>query len=85
MYPGDCQALECLASRLDWDDTTHVLTGDSMGGQTSLAGVERAGKRTKVTVMTARVFSGADAGARSKGRLMVCLQWTNRPVRDDNS
>jgi cephalosporin-C deacetylase len=79
MYLGDCQALRYLASRQDWDGKTLVVTGDSMGGQQSFATVGLVGQKLKVTAMIVHVPSGADVGARSKGRSMAYPNWPTRP------
>jgi cephalosporin-C deacetylase-like acetyl esterase len=79
MYLGDCQALKYLASRPDWDGKTLVVMGESMGGQQSFATVGLLGEKLKVTAMICHVPSGADVGARNKGRSMAYPNWPNRP------
>lgn len=79
MYLGDCQALKYLVSRPDWDGKTLVVMGDSMGGQQSLATVGLMGEKLKVTAMIVHVPSGADVGARTKGRTMAYPNWPDRP------
>jgi cephalosporin-C deacetylase len=73
------RALEYLASRPNRDGKTLVVMGDSMGGQQSFATVGLVGEKLKVTAMICRVPSGADVGARSKGRSMAYPNWLNRP------
>jgi len=79
MYLGDCQALKYLVGRPDWDGKTLVVMGDSMGGQQSFATVGLMGEKLKVTAMIVHVPSGADVGARTKGRTMAYPNWQDRP------
>jgi cephalosporin-C deacetylase-like acetyl esterase len=79
MYLGDCQALKYLVGRPDWDGKTLVVMGDSMGGQQSFATVGLVGEKLKVTAMIVHVPSGADVGARTKGRTMAYPNWPDRP------
>lgn len=79
MYLGDCQALKYLVSRPDWDGKTLVVMGDSMGGQQSFATVGLMGEKLKVSAMIVHVPSGADVGARTKGRAMAYPNWPDRP------
>lgn len=79
MYLGDCQALKYLVGRPDWDGKTLIVMGDSMGGQQSFATVGLIGEKLKVTAMIVHVPSGADVGARSKGRTMAYPNWPDRP------
>jgi len=79
MYLGDCQALKYLVGRPDWDGKTLVVMGDSMGGQQSFATVGLMGEKLKVTAMILHVPSGADVGARTKGRTMAYPNWPNQP------
>jgi cephalosporin-C deacetylase-like acetyl esterase len=79
MYLGDCQALKYLVGRPDWDGKTLVVMGDSMGGQQSFATAGLMGEKLKVTAMIVHVPSGADVGARTKGRTMAYPNWPNQP------
>ena len=65
MYLGDYRAIEYLASRPDWDGTTVVVIGTSMGGQQSFAA---AGLNRRVTALIVNVPSGADVTATRHGR-----------------
>jgi endoglucanase len=79
MYLRDCRALEYLASRPDWDGKTLVVTGDSMGGQQTIATVGLMNGRLKISAMIVHVPSGGDVGARSKGRPMAYPGWWGPP------
>lgn len=60
MYLGDYRALEFVETLPDWDGTTLVVNGISMGGQQSLV---MAGLSAKVTGVVVNVPAGSDANA----------------------
>ncbi|MEO8561027.1 MAG: acetylxylan esterase [bacterium] len=72
MYLGDYRAVEYLASRPDWDGTTMVVMGTSMGGQQSFA---TAGLNPRVTGLLVNVPSGADVTATLHGRQQSYPSW----------
>jgi cephalosporin-C deacetylase len=72
MYLGDYRAVEYLASRPDWDGTTVVVMGTSMGGQQSFA---TAGLNPRVTGLIVNVPSGADVTATLHGRGASYPNW----------
>lgn len=72
MYLGDYRAVEYLASRPDWDGTTMVVMGTSMGGQQSLA---VAGLNARVTGLIVNVPAGADVTASLHGHATGYPNW----------
>jgi cephalosporin-C deacetylase len=77
MYLADYRAVEYLASRPDWDGTTMVVMGTSMGGQQSLAA---AGLNPRVTALIVHVPAGADVTGPLHGRAPSYPDWNvNRP------
>ncbi len=72
MYLGDCRALEYLKTRPDWDGTTLVVTGTSMGGQQSLC---MAGLDPQVTGLVVNEPAGCDANAVLHGRSASYPNW----------
>lgn len=73
MYMRDSRVLDYLLSRPDWDGTTIVLTGGSMGGQQSLA---LAGLRPeKITAVLVCVPAGADSNGDLHGRKAGYPNW----------
>jgi cephalosporin-C deacetylase-like acetyl esterase/lysophospholipase L1-like esterase len=72
MYLADYRAIEYLASRPDWDGTTLVVTGTSMGGQQSLCA---AGLNPKVTGLIVHVPAGADGVGPLHGRAAGYPNW----------
>lgn len=78
MYLGDYRAIEYLASRPDWDGTTLVVNGISMGGQQSLV---MAGLNPRVTAVVVEVPAGSDANAAQHKRMAGYPNWdTTNPV-----
>jgi cephalosporin-C deacetylase-like acetyl esterase/lysophospholipase L1-like esterase len=65
MYLADYRAVEYLASRPDWNGSTLIASGTSMGGQQSFCVT---GLNPKVTGMIVHVPSGADANGPLHGR-----------------
>jgi Acetyl esterase (deacetylase) len=65
MYLGAYRAIECMATRPDWDGRTIVVMGTSMGGQQSFAA---AGINPRVTALIVNVPAGADVTATLHGR-----------------
>jgi len=72
MYLADIRAVDYLASRPDWDGTTLVVMGTSMGGQQSLC---TAALHPKVTAMLVNVPAGADANGTAHGRKIGYPFW----------
>jgi cephalosporin-C deacetylase len=72
MYLADIRAVDYLASRPDWDGTTLVVMGTSMGGQQSLC---TAGLHPTVTHMLVNVPAGADANGTAHGRKIGYPFW----------
>jgi cephalosporin-C deacetylase len=72
MYLGDYRAADYLASRPDWDGTTLVFTGGSMGGQQSLC---LAGLYPRVTHVVVMEPAGCDANAALHGRAVSYPNW----------
>jgi len=73
MYLRDSRVLDYLLTRPDWDGTTIVLTGGSMGGQQSLV---LAGLRPeKITAVLVCVPAGADANGDLHGRKAGYPNW----------
>jgi cephalosporin-C deacetylase len=73
MYLRDSRVLDYLLTRPDWDGTTIVLTGGSMGGQQSLV---LAGLRPeKLTAVLVCVPAGADANGDLHGRKAGYPNW----------
>jgi len=72
MYLGDYRAAEYLAGRPDWDGTTLVVMGTSMGGQQSFA---VAGLHPRVTAMIVNVPAGGDALGPLHGRAAAYPNW----------
>lgn len=65
MYLADYRAVDYLASRPDWDGTTLIVMGTSMGGQQSLCA---AAFNPQVTGVIAHMPSGADSNGPQHGR-----------------
>lgn len=77
MYLADYRAIEYLASRPDWNGSTMVVTGTSMGGQQSFAA---AGLNPRVTGLVVHVPAGADATGALHGRAPTYPNWNlSRP------
>jgi cephalosporin-C deacetylase-like acetyl esterase len=77
MYLGDYRAVEYLAGRPDWDGTTMVVMGTSMGGQQSFA---TAGLNARVNGLIVDVPAGADVTATLHGRAPSYPNWNvSRP------
>src|SRR5689334_11009881 len=73
MYLRDSRVLDYLLTRPDWDGTTIVLTGGSMGGQQSLV---LAGLRPeKITAVLVCVPAGADSNGDLHGRKAGYPNW----------
>ncbi len=73
MYLRDSRALDYLVTRPDWDGTTIVLTGGSMGGQQSLA---LAGLRPdRISAVLVCVPAGADTNGDLHGRKAGYPNW----------
>jgi len=73
MYLRDSRVLDYVLSRPDWDGTTIVLTGGSMGGQQSLA---LAGLRPdRISAVLVCVPAGADTNADLHGRKAGYPNW----------
>jgi cephalosporin-C deacetylase len=72
MYLGAYRAIEYLARRPDWDGSTMVVTGTSMGGQQALAA---AGLNRRVTALVVHVPAGADVTAALHGRAPSYPNW----------
>ncbi|HEY5218864.1 MAG TPA: acetylxylan esterase [Gemmatimonadaceae bacterium] len=72
MYLGDYRAVDYLASRPDWDGTTLVVQGMSMGGQQSFA---VAGLNPKVTGLIVDVPAGCDLMGALHGRAEPYPNW----------
>jgi cephalosporin-C deacetylase len=77
MYLGAYRAIEYLATRPEWDGTTMVVTGTSMGGQQSFAA---AGLNPRVSAMIVHVPAGADVTGALHGRAPSYPNWNvSRP------
>ncbi len=76
MYLADIRAVDYLASRPDWDGTTLVVTGTSMGGQQSLCA---AGLNPRVSHLLVNVPAGADANGTAHGRKPGYPFWDDDP------
>jgi cephalosporin-C deacetylase len=72
MYLRDARAIAYMESRPDWDGTTIVLTGTSMGGQQSLVA---AGLRPEVTAVIVNEPSGADSNGDLHGHKAGYPNW----------
>jgi len=72
MYLGDYRASEYLTGRSDWNGTTLVVTGISMGGQQSLA---VAGLQPRVTALAVYVPAGSDVLGPLAGRAQGYPFW----------
>ncbi|HKE93698.1 MAG TPA: GDSL-type esterase/lipase family protein [Povalibacter sp.] len=72
MYLADYRAVEYLANRPDWNGTTLIANGTSMGGQQSLC---VAGLNPKVTGVIVHVAAGADANGPLHGHAPSYPNW----------
>ena len=78
MYLRDSRVLDYLLTRPDWDGTTIVLTGGSMGGQQSLA---LAGLRPeRISAVLVCVPAGADSNGNLHGRRAGYPDWASDHV-----